>query len=168
MSAEPEPAELQPDEPHAPQGDEPPNEPEPEPQGDEPDWKAEARKWEKRAKSNADAAERLKQLEDEQKTEQQRLQERVEQLEPSEQEAARLRVALRKGLTETQAKRLVGDSEDDLEADADDLLASFQSSEPDDTTRRPRERLKPGATGDSEPEADPKQVADSVWNTGGL
>jgi predicted RNase H-like nuclease (RuvC/YqgF family) len=43
-------------------------------------------------------------------------------------EVLRLRVALKKGLSETQAKRLVGKTEEELEADADDLLASFGGS----------------------------------------
>ena len=37
-------------------------------------------------------------------------------------------MALRKGLTEVQAKRLVGTTEEELEADAVDLLASFGGS----------------------------------------
>lgn len=81
-------------------------------------------------------------------------------------DAARLRVALKKGLTETQAKRLVGDSEEDLEKDADELLASFKQEEEESgggTTRRPKERLRPGAAPSSEPEeTDPRKLADQV------
>lgn len=123
---------------------------------------------EKRAKELEPYKKRVEEAEEADKTERQKLQDRIEQLEPSEHEAAKLRVALRKGLTETQAKRLVGDSEDDLESDADELLASFQPADSDDAPRRPQERLKPGATHDSEPQVDPKQVADSIFGEGGL
>lgn len=82
-------------------------------------------------------------------------------------EAGRLRVALKKGLTETQAKRLVGDTEEELEKDADELLASFKTE--DDETRgkgpgrRPTEKLRPGAAPESEAdENDPEKLAASV------
>lgn len=87
------------------------------------------------------------------------------------QEAARLRVALKKGLTETQAKRLVGDSEEDLEKDADELLASFKNEEEENpeeggqAPRRPTERLKTrsGAAPEAEPdESDPAKLAAGV------
>lgn len=43
-------------------------------------------------------------------------------------EVLRLKVALAKGLTEFQTKRLVGTTKEELEADADDILASFGGS----------------------------------------
>jgi hypothetical protein len=79
-----------------------------------------------------------------------------------------LRVALNKGLTETQAKRLVGDSEEDLEKDADELLSSFRAEDddPDERPRRPRERLRPGAAPAVEPENDdPASLAEAVPRT---
>lgn len=136
--------------------------PEPEPEPEPTDWKAEARKWEARAKENKDAATRLKELEDAQKSEEQRLKDRIAELETASLEAARLRVALRKGLTETQAKRLVGTTDEELEADADELLASFKTDnpEPEGSGRRPKERLRPGATPSTEPEeTDPVKLA---------
>lgn len=45
------------------------------------DWKAQARKWEERAKANKDAAERLAELEEAQKTEEQKTAERLAALE---------------------------------------------------------------------------------------
>lgn len=75
----------------------------------------------------------------------------------AKQEAARLRVALKKGLTETQAKRLVGENEEALEQDADDLLDSFKSDDDDsgqEPPRRPRERLRPGAAPGAKPAED--------------
>lgn len=110
-------------------------------------------------------ATKAKELEDAQKSEVDKLNDRIAELEPSTKEAARLRVALRKGLTETQAKRLVGDTEEDLEADADELVAEFAPPEEDGTpapARRPQERLRPGATPSGEPEKSPEELADAV------
>lgn len=152
---------------------EPDNSPQPEPsepaQADDTDWKSEARKWEKRAKENSDAAARLKELEDAKKSDQEKQAERLAELESTAKtstlEAARLRVALRKGLTEAQAKRLIGDSEEELEKDADELLATFQPEEGEDAggvPRRPQERLRPGATPSAEPEKSSEELADAV------
>lgn len=146
----------------------------------EPDWKAEAEKWkahsrkhEGQAKANADAAKRLKEIEDANKTETQKLAEEKAAAESVAKsvsgELMRLRVAMRKGLTETQAKRLVGDTEEELEQDAEDLLASFghkkDSGADTDTGKptRPKERLRSGSAPDDEPdESDPRKLAASV------
>lgn len=109
--------------------------PEPaEPAQVETDWKAEARKWEQRAKENQLAKGRLEEIENAQKTEQQRLEERATQ---AEQRAAALEldknratVALEKGLTAAQAKRLVGDTFEELAADADQLLIDLGTPAP--------------------------------------
>lgn len=93
-------------------------------------WKQKAREQEARAKANAEAATKLQQFEDRDKTEAQRLTERAEAAEKRAAEiegrALRLEVAAEKGLTPAQAKRLVGETREDLEADADDLLATFK------------------------------------------
>ena len=99
-------------------------------------WKAMARKHEENAKANAKAAERLAEIENAQKTEQERATEAVQKAAAqAEQEKARAdaadakvlryEVAFEKGLTPAQAKRLVGTSREELEADADDILANF-------------------------------------------
>ena len=136
-----------------------------------------ARKWENRAKANAKEIDKLKtQLQayaDRDKTDAQRATDKMTAAEKdatdAKREAMRLRVALRKGLTETQAKRLVGDTEEDLEADAEELLASFQpaneEAEPKGGTPsgRPKERLRSGAAPDEEPdETDPAKLAAKV------
>lgn len=165
------------EEPTTPESTEP-SEPAPEPSGDTPSgdqpvqlpddhplvkslnqWKSEAK----------DLRSKVKEFEDSQKTDEQRQQERLSELESTAKkstlEAARLRVALRKGLNEAQAKRLVGDSEEDLEADADELLATFAPAEEGETpsaSRRPQERLRPGATPSSEPEKSPDEIAESI------
>lgn len=100
-------------------------------------WKALARKNEQRAKENAEAAKRLAEFEDAQKTENQKALERAEAAEKRaaelEIQALRNDVALRKGLTATQAKRLVGSTLEELEADADELLADLKNARPAST-----------------------------------
>lgn len=112
---------------------------------------------------------KVKSHEDASKSDQEKLQERATGAETdakqAKADAARLRVALRKGLTETQAKRLVGETEEELEQDADDLLESFRDAEGEQgsTPRRPRERLRPGAAPGADPEPnDPAELAKSV------
>ncbi len=91
-------------------------------------WKALARKHEKAAKDNAEAARRLAEIEESGKTEQERLAEARrtadERAVTAERESARLRVALKKGLTEAQVRRLVGDTEEELEAGSGGEFAS--------------------------------------------
>jgi hypothetical protein len=128
-----------------------------------------------RLRQRAEEAEaELKKHADAQKTDQQKLEERAigaeKKASSAEQEAARLRVVLKKGLTGDRAlalaKRLVGESEEDLEADADELLESFKADGGDvgqDPPRRPRERLRPGAAPAAEPdESDPAKLAGQV------
>lgn len=121
-------------------------------------------------------ADKAKELEDAQKSESEKLTEAKTSAEKKAleagQEAMRLRVALKKGLTETQAKRLVGESEEELEQDADELLDSFKPKEDDETLEdestkpkpsRPRERLKSGTAPSAEPdETDPAKLAAAV------
>lgn len=133
-------------------------------------WKALSRKHEAQAKANAAAAKRLAELEDAQKSEAERAADKVAQAEKAAHSAtselARLRVAMRKGLTEAQAKRLVGETEEELEADADELLASFGHKDADGDAgkpTRPKERLRSGAAPEEEPdETDPRKLADMV------
>jgi hypothetical protein len=170
--------------------EEPPKETEPG-KGDDPKapaenaeaekWKALARKHEKQAKENADAARELAALKEGEKTDLQKATDTAAEAEKraveAEKKVARLTVALRKGLTETQSKRLIGDTEEDLEKDADELLADFKGEETDgdeaetepgkgerkEPRRRPKERLKPGSTPSSEPEeTDPAALAEAV------
>src|SRR5690606_28159632 len=102
----------------------------------------------------ADAAKKLKELEDAGKSELEKAQAALEEHKgkaaTAERELLKLRVALRKGLTETQARRLVGESEEELEKDADELIASFKADDGDGEANngngsgRPQERLRPG------------------------
>lgn len=74
--------------------------------------------------------------------------------EKSEGESLRLRVAAAKGLNESQARRLQGSTQEELEADADELIAAFggkdDKPDPKGGVGRPRETLKPGASNDDD------------------
>ena len=77
-------------------------------------------------------AEKFDELNQASKTEQERLTERLAAAEARavevEGRALRLEVASENGLTPAQAKRLVGSTRDELEADAKELLATFTPS----------------------------------------
>lgn len=169
--------------------------PEPEPPrrtaktGPDKDWEAEAEKWKSLARKHEKAAadlrpyaDKAKELEDASRSDIERAANEaatnLNRAEKAETEAMRLRVALRMGLNEVQSRRLVGSSEEELEADAKELLASFRPAEekdddkseesdaeperPENSRRRPQERLRPGAVpdADTEPEeTDPRKLA---------
>jgi hypothetical protein len=90
-----------------------------------------AERREKRAAERraAELEARLKEFEDRDKSEAQKLAERAEKAEAdlAALQAASLRaeVALEKGLTPAQAKRLIGATREELEADADELLEAL-------------------------------------------
>lgn len=90
--------------------------------------------------------------------------------------ALKWEIALEKGLTKTQAKRLVGATREELEADADELIAEFgtkgkggknDDDEGDDEGVRRAPRRKLNNSGDPDPdqggkggsEPDPNEVA---------
>ena len=143
---------------------------EPQPEPDAPaqdtDWKAEARKWEQRAKANKDAAARLQEFEDAQKSEQEKLAEKLSVTEKraveAELRAARLEVATSKGLPMASVKFLTGNTPDELAASADELLGLLKQDDPE-PSGRPRERLKGGASpADTEPGPDPNALAEQI------
>jgi type IV secretory pathway TrbL component len=115
-------------------------------------WKQRARQHEDRAKANADAAKKLAELESANKTEIQRAQDEAaaakEAAIKSELRAVRAEVAQAAGLTVSQARRLVGETKDELEADAKELVKDLGAG------KKPAD-LKQGARGPStEPDAD--------------
>ncbi|WP_346536955.1 hypothetical protein [Micromonospora sp. DPT] len=73
--------------------------------------------------------------------------------EQAELRALKFEVAAEKGLTPAQAKRLVGSSREELEADADDILATFPTA--------------PAQTERKAPKPDPSQGARSESGKGG-
>ena len=95
-------------------------------------------------------AAKARELEESQKTEAQKLTEERDthkgRADTAEISALRYEIALDKGLTKSQAKRLVGSTREELEADADELLADLGGQPRVDTARTPREALRPGAT----------------------
>ena len=166
-----------PDEPTEPEN-EPTDEPKPEPEpkaddrtarsDDDPvDWVAEARKWEKQAKANSDAASKLKELEDAQKTEQERLTEKLNATETrakeAELKAARLEVATEKGLPKTSVKFLTGTTPEELEASADELLELIKPKQDEPSDGKPKPRLEDDTPSDDNDKL-PKELADSIWS----
>jgi len=135
-------------------------------------WKALARKHEARARAGAAAEKRLADLEDASKSELEKAQEtartQTERADRAELRALRAEVAARKGLTTGQAKRLQGVTEEELETDADELLAAFKPQDPPrngsgPADRAPVPRLRPGAVPDAGPvETDPRKLAESI------
>lgn len=93
-------------------GANPPAEP---PAQDSTDWKAEARKWEQRAKDNKSAADRLAQVEDANKTDLQKAQDAaakaVADAQAAQLELSRERIARRHKLADEDAELLSGDEE---------------------------------------------------------
>lgn len=84
--------------------------------------------------------------------------ERLKAIEAAE---LRRRVAAAKGLSETQAKRLHGETEEELTADADELLAAFKPDR-QPTDRPPVAKLRPGAVPDAEPAPDYGSIAERI------
>lgn len=97
-------------------------------------WKALSRKNEAEAKALRPAAQKLADLEESQKSELERAQARADAAEKkaleTEHAALRASVALELGLTASQAKRLVGSTKEELEADAAELLADIKNTKP--------------------------------------
>lgn len=112
-------------------------------------WKSLARKHEQQAKANADAAKRLKDMEDKDKTEAQKAADRAaaaeKRAQDAEQKALRLEIASEKGVP---ASLLSGSTKEEMEESADALLEFRGKSDDGDTSKngRPKEKLKPGAS----------------------
>ena len=104
------------------------------PAQDQTDWKVESRKWEERAKENKTAAAELAAIKDSQRTEAERQADALAAAQKlaadSVSDALRARVALEKGLTAAQEKRLVGSTKEELLADADQLLIDLGAIPP--------------------------------------
>lgn len=133
---------------------------------------AEARALRERLKAAEEKAAKYDEWQETQKSEQQRAAEAREAAEKrardAEQQLLRLEVAIAKGLTPAQARRLQGETREELESDADALLEEFGAMTgplPGDTVpRRPREALRPGGRGEPDPpeETDPRKLASRV------
>lgn len=145
------------------------------PKESEKDWEAEAKKWRelsrKNEKSFKTASAELKKYQDADKSESQRLQEDrdshrsraekaelalkkrelAEELAPDHATAAQIRAV---------AKRMAGDDDDALEADAKELFELIAPKAAAKTPSRPKEKLRGGSEPDEEPEpTDPRKLA---------
>jgi flagellar motor switch protein FliG len=112
---------------------------------------------ERRARRDAEArlkeleplAARAKKLEDDKKSEAEKLTEKLTAAEKraavAESKTLRMEVATAKDLTQAQAKHLVGSTKEELEAHADELLKAFDAKPAGgDKKRTPVEGLRPG------------------------
>lgn len=131
----------------------------------------EAKSLRDRLKIADEKATRLDELEASGQSEVEKLTAKVAEAERNAQEAnqraMRAEVASAKGLTAAQAKRLVGGSLEELEADADELLESFKPQEGDTNGTplegKPSENLRSGGDPTQTPEiTDPAALADMV------
>lgn len=125
-----------------------------EPQGKpETDWKAEARKWETRAKADHDAANRWREFEASQKSEYEKLADELAKSK-SEAEAAAVKlmkfeVAAQKGIPAEALDLLNGSSREDLEAAADKLLALIAEQSKPNAPKPDLNQGKPATAGKS-------------------
>lgn len=126
-------------------------------------WKQKAREQESRAKSNAEAARRLQEIEDAQKSEQQRIADRQQAIERERDEARaeglRYKAAAKHGIGEDFFDLLGSGDEDIISSRAERVgalikenaamkveLDALRAGKPAPTPGRPVEALKPGAT----------------------
>jgi len=130
-------------------------------------WKAMARKHEAQAKSNAEAARKLGELEDANKSDLEKANaaaaDAARRAEAAEAQVLKYRVAADKAVPSKLMKFLSGSTQEELEESADELLAALTSDTGDagEGTGRPQERLRAGAANDAEPEeSDPAKLAE--------
>lgn len=149
-----------------------PDDPKPDPKDELGDAGKKALESERKARREAEKQlqeiqSQLKELRDRDKSESEKFADRVAAAEKraSDAEAAltRLEVALDKGLTKTQARRLVGSTVEELEADAEDLLSSFKGdAEKPPAPNKPTETLRGGGDPTSEPSVDIRKVVEAI------
>lgn len=120
----------------------------------EVDWKARSREWEKRAKANADAAKRLAEIEESQKSEQQKLTDAKtaaeEEAAKAKAEALRWRIAAKHKISDDDAELfLTGTDEETLERQAKALAERTQPAQQKSKTGNyvPAEGTQPNPPG---------------------
>src|SRR5699024_1423663 len=96
------------------------------------DWQAEARKWEKRAKENKSAADKLAEIEESKKTEIQKATERAENAEQRitqlEHDRKRLGVIAKHSIPEDYQDLIKGDTDEELVASAEKVKSLIESA----------------------------------------
>ena len=105
---------------------------------DTTDWKAEARKWEQRAKANTEAADRLQALEDAQKSDAERQAEALKsataERDEAQQKLMRFEIASEAGVPLSHAHRIQGSTREELAEDAK-TLANLLADRKEDTRK---------------------------------
>jgi hypothetical protein len=129
---------------------------EPHGETDSTDWKVEARKWENRAKAakaDGEDAAKWRDYEGSQKTEHEKLAEKLATAEEAATQAStklmRYEVASEKGIPSEAVDLLTGSSRDELEAAADKLLALIASQSKSQITKPDYNSGKPAGHGSS-------------------
>lgn len=114
------------------------------------DWKKEARKWEARAKAakeDKELADKYREYLDSQKSETEKLAEKLAEYERKEQEAnaklIRLEIASEKGISPDVLSHLKGETREELEAAVDTLLNSLAAESVKSKTKPNPEQGKP-------------------------
>lgn len=149
-----------------------PDQPEPAPQPDRlPDDHPVVKALAKANEEAKQARLKVKEFEDRDKSEQELASEKLSDLEKNltvaQADAIRFEIALEKGLSKNQARRLVGNNRDELEADADELIADLGlDGDGAPPSRRPKERLKPGASNQDDDTPDPDAIASKILSRG--
>jgi hypothetical protein len=116
----------------------------------------------------------LKKFQDASKSEQEKAADRAagaeKRAEEAEQKLMRLEVAAAKGLSPAQAKRLVGSTVEELEADADELIESFGSTGNPAPQRKPKEKQIGNVPDAADSDEDPEEIAAKIIKSrrGGL
>ncbi len=124
-------------------------------EADKTDWKAEARKWESRAKENSKAADRLTEIEESQKSEADKAAERLaaaeERASTAEARAARRDVAIEFSLTSEDAALL------DTISDGDAMRALAERLSAANAGRKMQSNVVPSEGNNPRPEPDGRQ-----------
>lgn len=123
-----------------------------EPQGTpETDWKAEARKWESRAKADHELANKWREYETSQKSEHEKLADALAQAKAEASEASskllKYEVASQKGIPADALDLLVGSNREDLETAADKLLSLIANQSQPKSPRPDENQGKPAPSG---------------------
>lgn len=144
----------------------PDSKPDADPKGDLGDAGKKALDAERKArrdaeKALAEAQAQLKELSDKDKSETDKLRDELSTLKQERDAAAakvlRSEIAMAKGLTAAQAKRLVGSTQEELEADADEILEAFPAAS-GGAKPPPSQKPNPTLRGGSDPEDGPTET----------
>lgn len=133
------------------------------PKPDEIDWKAKSREWERKAKANADAAKRLAEIEEAQKTEAEKAADRLAKAEQTardaEARALRREVALEHKLSKDDAALLDSIADEDaMRRLAERLSAGAESTKK--SNHVPREGTNPTSSGGDDKRAFTRELFD--------